>query len=100
VHTCVCVCVCVCVLCVYVWIGRSSIDGNHKLGGCYGEEEKDWLHPCTRVCVRLCMLENGKRIAAWRTRNRGRTMVDPFNYARDSTRRRKQASSRTGRCAA
>lgn len=90
-------------------VGRSSIDGNRKLGGCYDEGEEGWLAAASRyTCMRACapaslcarVLESGKRIAAWRTRNRGRTMVDPFNYPRDSTRRRKQAPSRTGRCAA
>lgn len=81
---------------------RSSIDGNRKLGGRHDEEEEGWLHPpctCARVRASLCTYAR-KRIAAWRTRNRGRTMVDPFNYPRDSTRRRKQAPSRIGRCAA
>jgi len=90
-------------VCVYVWIGRSSIDGNRKLGGCHGEEEKDWLHPCTRVCVRLCMCarkrkaDSGVAHTESRPHNGGQY---PFNYARDSTQRRKQAPSRTGRCAA
>lgn len=91
---------------VSVYVGRSSIDGNRKLGGCYDEEEEGCIPRmcvcvlCGRnMCVYVRVLESGKRIAAWRTRNRGRTMVDPFNYPRDSTRRRKQAPSRTGRCA-
>lgn len=80
-------------------IGRSSIEPATASSGVALRWRGGGL---VRVRVRLpvCLESVGKRIAVWRThRNRGRTM-DPFNYPRDSTRRRKQAPSRTGRCAA
>lgn len=99
---CVCVHVCVCrYLHIYGFahIGRSSIERQPQARGLLYWWRGEGLVR-VRVCLPVCLESVGKRIAVWRThRNRGRTM-DPFNYPRDSTRRRKQAPSRTGRCAA
>lgn len=85
---------------LYVHLRRWVADRTATASSATGEVgwDRGRVDGAACTCVRLESV--GKRIVAWRThRDRSRTM-DPFNYPRDSTRRRKQAPSRTGRCAA